>query len=109
MDQDNLASLTYFYPEIILSATILLLIVLDLWIRSGKVLAAVAMIGCAGALVTSLDLYSAQAGWLFHRMIVLDNFSLFFKVFASVATFLAIWMSLDRKSTRLNSSHVSES
>jgi NADH-quinone oxidoreductase subunit N len=100
MDQDNLASLTYFYPEIILSVTILLLILLDLWIKSGKVLAAIAMIGCAGALVTSLDLYSAQSGWLFHHMIVLDNFSLFFKIFASVATFLAIWMSLGSNEVR---------
>ncbi|HTN72757.1 MAG TPA: NADH-quinone oxidoreductase subunit N [Methylomirabilota bacterium] len=94
MDLKNLASLSFFYPEIILSATILLLIVLDLLIRSRNSLAIVAMIGCGGALVASFDLYSAQPGWLFHRMIILDNFSLFFKVFALVATILTIWMSL---------------
>ena len=95
MDLKNLASLSFFYPEIILSATILLLIILDLLVRSRKGLAIVAIIGCIGALVASFDLYSAQSGWLFHRMIVLDNFSLFFKVFALVATILTVWMSLD--------------
>ena len=95
MDLKNLASLSFFYPEIILSTTILLLIILDLLVRSRIGLAIVAIIGCVGALVASCDLYSAQGGWLFHRMIVLDNFSLFFKVFALVATILTIWMSLD--------------
>ena len=94
MDLKNLASLSFFYPEIILSATILLLIVLDLLIRSRKSLAIIAIIGCVGALVASFDLYSAQPGWLFYRMVILDNFSLFFKVFALVATILTIWMSL---------------
>jgi NADH-quinone oxidoreductase subunit N len=31
---------------------------------------------------------------MFHRMMVLDNFSLFFKIFALAATILCIWMSL---------------
>src|SRR5438132_5156302 len=100
MDLKNLASLSYFYPEIILSATILLLIVVDLLVRSPKALAIVAMIGCAGALEASFDLYSAEPGWLFDRMIILDNFSLFFKVFALVATVLTIWMSLGSNEIR---------
>ena len=100
MDLKNLASLSYFYPEIILSATILLLIVVDLLVRSPKALAIVAMIGCAGALAASFDLYSAEPGWLFDRMIILDNFSLFFKVFALVATVLTIWMSLGSNEIR---------
>src|ERR1043166_6488889 len=94
MNLNNLASLNFFYPEIVLSATILLLVVLNLFIRSGKGLAIVAMLGCLGALLASFDLYSAQPGWLFERMIVLDNFALFFKVFALVATILTICMSL---------------
>ena len=94
MDLKNIASLSFFYPEIILSATILLLIVLDLVVRSGRGLAVIAMIGCGAALLASFDLYSAEPGWLFYRMIILDNFSLFFKVFALVATILTIWMSL---------------
>src|ERR671924_1296269 len=94
MDLNNLASLTFFYPETILSGTILLLIIVDLLVRSQRVLATVAMVGCLAALFATFDLYSAQQGWLFHRMIVLDNFSLFFKVVALVATILTIWISL---------------
>lgn len=100
MDLKNLASLSFFYPEIILSSTILLLIVLDLVIRSQRSLALVAIIGCVGSLLATFDLYSAQQGWLFHRMIILDNFSLFFKVFALVAAILTIWMSLGSNEIR---------
>ena len=48
----------------------------------------------SAALIATFDLYSAQPGWMFHRMMVLDNFSLFFKIFALAATILCIWMSL---------------
>src|SRR5918994_1680625 len=94
MDLKNLESLSFFYPEIILSGTILLLIVLDLLFRSQRALATAAVVGCVASLVATLDLYSAQQGWLFYRLIVLDSFSLFFKIFALVATILTIWMSL---------------
>lgn len=94
MDLKNIASLSFFLPEIILSATILLLIVLDLLARSKDVLGPIAAIGCVIALIATFDLYSAEPGLLFHRMIVLDRFSLFFKIFALSATILTIWMSL---------------
>ncbi|MGB7948370.1 MAG: NADH-quinone oxidoreductase subunit N [Candidatus Binatia bacterium] len=94
MDLKNLESLSFFYPEIILAGTILLLIVADLLVRDHRVLATLAVVGCVGSLVATLDLYSSQQGWLFHRMIILDNFSLFFKVFALAATILTVWMSL---------------
>ncbi|HJU60801.1 MAG TPA: proton-conducting transporter membrane subunit, partial [Candidatus Binatia bacterium] len=94
MDLKNLDSLSFFYPEIILAGTILLIIVLDLWVKSHRILATIAMVGCVGSLLATLDLYSAQQGWLFHRMIVLDNFSLFFKVISLISTILVIWISL---------------
>src|SRR3990172_3189972 len=94
MDLKNIASMSFFLPEIILSGTILLLIVLDLLERSKNVIGPIAAIGCVVALIATFDLYSAQPGLLFHRMIVLDRFSLFFKIFALAATILTIWMSL---------------
>jgi len=60
-------------------------------------LALVAILGCAASLLATFDLYSAQPGWLFYRMIVLDNFALFFKVVALAAIILTIWMSLGSK------------
>ena len=94
MNLRNLSSLTYFYPELILAGTILALIVLDLIARSKRSLAYIALAGSSAALIATFDLYSAQPGWLFYRMMVLDNFSLFFKVFALAATILCILMSL---------------
>jgi NADH-quinone oxidoreductase subunit N len=94
MDLKNVASLSFFLPEIIVSVTILLLIVLDLIAQNKRSLALIAVAGSAAALIATFDLYYAQPGWLFHRMMVLDNFSLFFKVFALTATILCIWMSL---------------
>ena len=94
MDLKNVASLSFFYPELILSGTILGLIVLDLLARNKRSLAMIALLGSAAALIATFDLYGAQPGWLFHRMMILDNFSLFFKVVALAATILCIWMSL---------------
>src|SRR5215475_1751789 len=100
MDLKNLESLSFFYPELILSGTILLLIVLDLLVRSQRTLATLVVIGCIASLLATFDLYSAQQGWLFHRMIILDNFSLFFKIFALVAVILTVWMSLGSNEIR---------
>jgi NADH-quinone oxidoreductase subunit N len=97
MDLKNLASLSYFWPELILFGTILSISMLDLLVRNGRVLASVAILGCAASLLATIDLYSAQPGWLFYRMIVLDNFALFFKVVALAAIILTIWMSLGSK------------
>jgi NADH-quinone oxidoreductase subunit N len=97
MDLKNIGSLTFFYPELILSGTILLLVVVDLLVRDKRVLAMIALLGSALALIATFDLYWAQPGWLFHRMMILDKFSLFFKVFALAATILCIWMSLGSK------------
>jgi NADH-quinone oxidoreductase subunit N len=97
MDLKNLASLSYFWPELILFGTILSISMLDLLVRNGRALAWVAILGCAASLLATIDLYSAQPGWLFYRMIVLDNFALFFKVVALAAIILTIWMSLGSK------------
>jgi NADH-quinone oxidoreductase subunit N len=94
MDLKNLESLNFFGPELILTGTIILLIVLDLFVRNKRNLAVVAIIGCVASLLSAFDLYSAQQGWLFYRMIVLDHFSLFFKVVTLLAAIFAIWMSL---------------
>src|SRR5688572_32568620 len=94
MDLNMLMSLSFSGPELILTVTIILLIVLDLFVRSKRNLAVVAIVGCVASLLSAFDLYSAQQGWLFYRMIVLDNFSLFFKIVTLLAAICTIWMSL---------------
>jgi len=95
MDLSNFDSLRFFYPEAILTGVILLLVFLDLVLKKKKFLGYVAIMGCLISMWAALDLYGTSAGWLFHRMIILDNFSLFFKIFALLAALLVIWMSLD--------------
>jgi len=97
MDLKNVASLSFFYPELILSGTILLLIALDLVVSAKRSLALIALAGSAASLIATFDLYSAQPGWLFHRMMILDSFSLFFKVVALIAAMLCVLMSLGSK------------
>ncbi|MBI2997404.1 MAG: NADH-quinone oxidoreductase subunit N, partial [Deltaproteobacteria bacterium] len=48
----------------------------------------------------TLRLYVAPEGLLFHRMIVLDNFSLFFKVVSLVAALLVVWISLSSREVK---------
>lgn len=94
MDLSNFESLRYFLPETILTGTILLLVFWDLLLRNKKGLAYIAALGCLLSLWAAVELYGSPGGWLFRRMIVLDNFSLFFKVVPLVATLLVIWMSV---------------
>lgn len=94
MDLKNIPSLSFFYPELILLGTILALVVLDLVVRQKRMLAWLSLAGSVATLVATIELYGVEPGWLFYRMIVLDNFSLFFKVLVLAATILCLWMSL---------------
>ena len=94
MDLGNLASIKLFHPEIVLAGTILLLTILDLLVAKKRLLAYVGLAGCAVALIAALELYGTPPALLFHRMVALDNFSLFFKVITLAALLAAIWMSI---------------
>jgi len=94
MDLNNIDSLKFFYPEAILTGTVLLIVILDLVMQSKRGLVLVALLGASLSLWATWQLYGAPGGWLFHRMMILDNFSLFFKVISLLAALLVIWMSL---------------
>ncbi|MFQ5683255.1 MAG: NADH-quinone oxidoreductase subunit N [Candidatus Binatia bacterium] len=100
MELSNLESLRFFYPEIILTGTIITLALLDLVVTDKKYLGLLALGGGVFSLFTTLQLYGTSEGWLFSRMIILDNFSLFFKVIFLVAVLLVIWMSLSSHEIR---------
>lgn len=93
MNLNNLESLSFFYPEIVLTGVILFLILADLVLTDKRWIGYFAFVGCLLSLGAALPLYDGPEGWLFHRMIVLDNFSLFFKVVSLVAALLVIWIS----------------
>lgn len=94
MELGNLASLELFHPEIVLAGTVILLTVLDLVVANKRILAYVGLAGCVVAADAAVDLYGAPSALLFHGMVALDNFSLFFKVLTLAALAAAIWMSI---------------
>ena len=101
MELGNLASLELFHPEIVLAGTVILLTVLDLVVANKRILAYVGLAGCAVAADAAVDLYGAPSALLFHGMVALDNFSLFFKVLTLAALAAAIWMSIGSREVRL--------
>ena len=106
MDLGNIESLDSFYPETILTGTILLVVLLDLVLKDKRSLGLLALVGCCLSLWATLQLYGTSAGWLFQRMVVLDNFSLFFKLVSLFAAILVLWMS--RSSREVGEIHQGE-
>ena len=108
-------SLPYFLPEIVLSGAILVVIFADLLIggRAGRdgtewpgtlalVAAAAALVYTTGFRPLGIEglLGRPTETWLFGRMLVLDGFSVFFKVLLGLATLAVVWMSLGSREIR---------
>lgn len=107
MNLESVASLGYSGPELILGAGILFIIGGGLMVENKRRLGDLALLVVALSLVTAVglripfsDLRIVEGlmgwgdGWLFSRMIVIDNFGLFFKILLLLAAFAVIWMSL---------------
>ena len=96
---NNLQSLSYFYPEILLTVVIIAVIIYDLFLKSeesGKV----GRLLVFGLVLVFIAIYlqdSSMATTLFSDAIVLDPFSTFFKVVIIIATILVAIFSLYTK------------
>ncbi|HTT75098.1 MAG TPA: NADH-quinone oxidoreductase subunit N [Candidatus Binataceae bacterium] len=100
MDLGNIASLRYFLPELLLAAGTLVIILADLVIRDKSRLGDIALIFAAATLfLIGLEPHSSGA-WLFHRMIVLDSFAVFFRALIALAGLVAVWMSIGSAEVR---------
>tara|TARA_B100001123_G_scaffold450029_1_gene618128 strand:- start:2904 stop:4436 length:1533 start_codon:yes stop_codon:yes gene_type:complete len=86
----NLASLQFFWPEILLTAAILLIVVVDLILTENKkgLLTAITLLVLVGSLFSISTLYDQDARSLFMGMVALDNFALFFKLLFVVTTIM---------------------
>ena len=102
-------SLTRFLPELVLSGTVLAVILIDVVTRGGIVPGLVSLLGAAAAVVLTTGLPAAgipglitgaSPTWLFGRMVVLDGFSLFFKVLLGLSLLAVVWMSLHSREVR---------
>lgn len=94
MNLSNIESLRFFYPDIVLAGTVLLLLLGDLVIRNKQTIANLALAGCVASLLACYGLSGSPSASLFHGMVAFDPFSLFFKVISLLAALGVIWMSL---------------
>jgi NADH-quinone oxidoreductase subunit N len=107
-------SLAWFLPELALAGAILAVIFLDLATtgRAGRAASEwpgkLAFVGAGVALVCTVGLrwlpvrglLGQPAAWLFNGMIVLDPFSVFFKVLLGLALLAVVWMSMASREVR---------
>jgi NADH-quinone oxidoreductase subunit N len=100
MDLATIASVRFFWPEIALTAGMLIIILVDLMIREKSVLAEIALLFTVSALVL-IGVEPLGAGaWLFNRMLVYDSFAIFFRALIALAALVAVWMSIGSEEVR---------
>jgi len=100
MDLGTYASLAHFLPELLLTAGVLLLVIVDLLVSDKSHLGDLALIITAGTLLLiALTPVTANA-WLFHRMLVFDGFAMFFRALIALAALVAVWMSMGSEEVR---------
>ena len=89
----NVESLARFIPELVLSAAVVVLILTDLVTDNRTAAGIVAM---AASIAAFLLVLAGGTGntFLFNGMIVFDGFAFFFRLLISLATLVAVWMSI---------------
>jgi NADH-quinone oxidoreductase subunit N len=92
MDPKIVADLHKFYPEIVITGALLLVVVADISLSGLKrtVTFALTVLGLASAFVLTLALVAGQPGSMFYGMIALDPMAVFFKAFLILASLLVV-------------------
>jgi NADH-quinone oxidoreductase subunit N len=97
MDLGNIASLRMFYPELLLTAATLAVVIIDLVSHNKSWLGEIALAATALTLLL-IGLEPVGGGaWLFNRMLVYDAFAIFFRALIALAALVAVWMSIGSK------------
>jgi NADH-quinone oxidoreductase subunit N len=99
---NNVQSLSYILPELILTGTIITVFIADLLASDKERVGEIALAGTALSLLAVSRLVGVPDGALFGRMVVQDPFTVFFKVIFALAAMAAIWMSLGSKEVNAN-------
>ena len=88
----NFESIRFFYPELILTILVIVVILIDLILRRSRnraILTFVSLLGLFAAFMLVLDLFQFRETTLFSGMIALDPLAIFFKILAIlVAAFI---------------------
>jgi NADH-quinone oxidoreductase subunit N len=100
MDLASIESLAYAWPELILVATLIFVLVIETLPIKRTLVGEIALLGTAGACLAAAMQSGGPQGWLFSRMVAIDSFATFFKIVLGLSAFGAIWMSLGSKELR---------
>jgi len=94
--QDNLNSLSYFIPELTLTGLILVIIIADLFLgeKRSPYLSFVALAGAVIVFLTVIAQYDKGSRSIFNDMLVVDPFSLFFKLLFLASAIMVIFLSI---------------
>lgn len=94
--QNNINSLGYFIPELILTGVILLIVIADLILKDERSAwtAFIALGGVIATFVAVLGLYKMGTRSIFNDMLVVDPFSLYFKLLFLASTVMVIFLSI---------------
>jgi NADH-quinone oxidoreductase subunit N len=92
MNPQLLLDLRQFYPEIILTAALLCVVIGDIAFPRIRrsVTFILAALGLAFAFIYSIPLFSAESGSLFFGVVALDSMAVFFKLFLILTSFLVL-------------------
>ena len=95
--QEIQRSITYFVPELMLSATFLILLIGEILAKRSTYtgFGILAIIGLLGAMFLTYELYKLPERAVFFNMIVVDPFAIFFKFLFAASTILVILSSFD--------------
>jgi NADH-quinone oxidoreductase subunit N len=88
-------NLSLFIPEIALAATVVLVILLDLFVRGKYTARWLSLAGLIAAGVFSVMMWGDDNPALFNNMLAVDNFAIFFKLLFAGIAFMVILASKD--------------
>ncbi|MCJ7654032.1 MAG: NADH-quinone oxidoreductase subunit N, partial [Dehalococcoidia bacterium] len=91
----TISELRFLIPELSLLGFALVVILLDLFIKQKKVLAAVSIAGVVVSAGFTVVMWGTPSEAIFYRMLAVDNFALFFKLLLLAAVGLVILASQD--------------
>jgi NADH-quinone oxidoreductase subunit N len=100
--QEIQSSIPFFVPELMLSATFMLVLIGEIITKRSSYVGfgIITAVGLAATLFLSFQLYKVPDTSLFFRMIVVDRFSIFFRIVCTFSALLIVLFSMNSKELR---------
>lgn len=94
--QNNINSLSYFLPELLLTGIILLMVIVDIILKKERSpwMSIIALSGLIVVFLAVLEQYKMGSRSIFNDMLVVDPFSLYFKLLFLASTAMVVFLSI---------------